>query len=163
MSEVKIKRGYTPGSIGRIGELHGSYYHAQWGFGLFFEAKVLTELTSFLKRYDENRDGIWLAVLNGRVEGSIAIDGVHAYEEGAHLRWFIVSDVLRGSGIGNRLIDAAIAFCRQKNYARVYLWTFDGLHAAKHLYEKAGFELALQQKGVQWGTEVHEQQFILTL
>ena len=57
MSNVKIAKGYIPGSIGRVAELHGTYYHAHWGLGHFFEAKVATELSGFLSRYDQKRDG----------------------------------------------------------------------------------------------------------
>jgi N-acetylglutamate synthase-like GNAT family acetyltransferase len=122
---------------------------------------VTTELSEFLGRYDEKLDSFWTASLKVRVEGSIAIDGIHAEKEGAHLRWFIVSDVLRGRGICNRLIKEALNFCRNKRYKRVYLWTFEGLNAAKHLYEKNGFELVEQNEGIQWGTEVNEQRFEL--
>jgi|GEM_PF-6995462 len=87
MSQIKIAKGYIPGSLGRVVELHGAYYHDHWGFGLFFEAKVAVELSEFLKRYDETRDGFWTVLADGRVEGSIAIDGFHAESEGAHLRW----------------------------------------------------------------------------
>jgi GNAT superfamily N-acetyltransferase len=127
MSDIKIASGYVPGSIGRVAELHGTYYHDQWGFGFFFEAKCATDLSEFLKRYDEKRDGFWTALLDGRVEGHIAIDGVDAEGKGAHLRYFIVSDALRGKGIGNRLIRSAIDFCRNSGHKRVYLWTFEGL------------------------------------
>ncbi|MCF8029698.1 MAG: hypothetical protein K9K39_02250, partial [Desulfohalobiaceae bacterium] len=34
MSELEIAKGYIPGSIGRIAELHSAYYHNNWGFGL---------------------------------------------------------------------------------------------------------------------------------
>ena len=119
MSDVEIAKGYIPGSIGRVAELHGTYYQAQWGFGLLFEAKVATELAEFLARYDAQRDGFWTAALEGRVEGSIAIDGSHAADQGAHLRWFILSTTLRGMGVGNRLINAAIDFCRSQGYPRV--------------------------------------------
>lgn len=119
MSGVEIVKGYIPGSIGRIAELlHGTYYHKHWGFKLFFEAKVATEISELLGRYDEKRDGFWNVLIKGRVEGSIAIDGIHAEREGAHLRWFIISDSLRGKGIGNRLINEAIDFCRNKGYKR---------------------------------------------
>jgi len=163
MSDVKIARGYIPGSIGRVVELHGTYYHEHWGFGSFFEAKVATELTEFIGRYDEERDGFWTASLERRIEGSITIDGLHAEGDGAHLRWFIMSDALRGRGIGNRLINAAIDFCRNKGYKRVYLWSFDGLSAARHLYQKSGFKLVEQLRGTQWGKEVNEQRFELWL
>jgi GNAT superfamily N-acetyltransferase len=159
MSGIKIAKGYIPGSIGRVAELHGVYYHDHWGFGLFFEAKVATELSDFLERYDGSRDGFWTALVDGRIEGSITIDGIHAEGEGAHLRWFIVSDVLRGRGIGNQLIDIGIDFCRRAGYKKIYLWTFEGLNAARHLYEKSGFKLVREQIGTQWGTEVNEQRF----
>lgn len=163
MAQIEIRKGYVPGSIGRVAELHGSYYHGHWGFGLFFEAKVATELSAFLGRYDDARDGFWTALADGRVEGAIAIDGVHAEQEGAHLRWFIVSDALRGKGVGNRLIGEAIGFCREKGYKKIYLWTFEGLDSARHLYEKAGFKVAEQRRGRQWGKDVNEQRFELML
>jgi GNAT superfamily N-acetyltransferase len=163
MEEVKIENGYVPGSLGRVAELHGVYYHNHWGFGLFFEAKVATELSEFLKRYNECRDGFWTVSAGGRVEGAIAIDGLRAEDKGAHLRWFIISDALRGKGLGNRLIDAAIGFCRNRDFRKVYLWTFEGLNAARRLYEKNGFRLVEARSGTQWGTEVKEQRFELCL
>ena len=163
MSKFRIERGYIPGSIGRIIEIHGAYYHEYWGFGSFFEAKVASGLAEFITRYDDKRDGLWTASLGGRIEGSIAIDGIHAEDRGAHLRWFIVSASLHGSGIGSRLIAAAMRFCRNRCYKRIYLWTFEGLDPAKHLYEKTGFTLREQRRGTMWGTEVNEQRFELRL
>ena len=162
MSDVVIA-GYVPGAIGRVVEMHAAYYHLHWQFGLFFEAKVATELSEFLNRFDDDRDGFWTAVKDGRVEGSMAIDGIRADGIGAHLRWFILSERLRGSGIGNRLMEEAMAFCREKGYRHVYLWTFKGLEAARHLYEKFGFSLAESHEGMQWGTRVVEQKYERTL
>jgi len=163
MGKIRIERGYMPGSIGRITELHGTYYHDNWGFGGVFEAKVASELAEFITRYDDKRDGLWTALLGGHIEGSIAIDGIHAEAKGAHLRWFIVSASLHGRGIGSRLIKAATRFCGNRGYKRVYLWTFEGLEPAKHLYEKAGFTLREQRRGTMWGTEVNEQCFELSI
>jgi len=159
----EIVRGWVPGAIGRVAELHARYYHRHWKFGVFFEAKVATELSEFLGRYDERRDGFWTASVAGRIEGSITIDGLHAEDAGAHLRWFIMSDALRGRGVGKRLIGTALDFCRARRYARVYLWTFAGLAAARHLYEASGFRLVEQRAGTQWGTAVEEQRFELSL
>ena len=50
-------------------------------------------------------------------------------------------------------------FCAAKGYQRVYLNTFAGLDAAKHLYEKFVFTLVHQQTGRHWGGEVTEQRF----
>ncbi len=157
-----ILKGYIPGAIGRIAELHATYYHQNWGFGLFFEARVATELSEFLNRFDELRDGFWILCKNDRVEGGIAIDGTKALTEGAHLRWFILSSEARGQGFGNKLLREAVSFCKEKGYNRIYLNTFEGLHPARHLYEKFGFKLVRQAEGTQWGTKVIEQKFELT-
>jgi len=159
MTHFAVHKGYRPGAIGRVAQLHGEYYHRHWGFGLFFEAKVATELSAFLSRYDDTRDGFWAVAAGDRVEGAIVIDGRDAEREGAHLRWFIVSDGLRGRGAGNRLMETAMDFCRRKGYPGVYLWTFEGLSAAHHLYEKHGFVLVEQRPGAQWGVTVNEQRF----
>ena len=155
--------GYVPGAIGRVAELHAAYYSKSWNFGLYFEAKVASELSEFLRRFDPATDAFWPARRGGRVEGSIAIDGARASAEGAHLRWFILSDALRGQGIGNRLMREAVDFCRQNAYAQVYLWTFRGLESARHVYEKFGFRLAEELEGEQWGKRVLEQRYVLAL
>jgi GNAT superfamily N-acetyltransferase len=154
-----LHQGYLPGCIGRVTELHADYYARQSGFGVHFESLVARDMAAFCERYDPTRDGLWLLLLDGRVEGSIAIDGLHADSDGAHLRWFITSDRLRGSGAGTRLLTRALAFCDAHPYRQTYLWTFDGLQAARHLYEKHGFRLVRQQAGRQWGAEVLEQRF----
>ena len=115
---VEIVKGYLPGAIGRVAELHANYYHAHCGFGLYFESKVAGELSEFLRRYDDARDGLWLALVNGRIEGSVAMDGIHADEEGVHLRWFIVSDRARGTGLA-----VASACCPMPAPAQVWLLT----------------------------------------
>jgi GNAT superfamily N-acetyltransferase len=158
-----LHKGYLSGAIGRVAELHGTYYRKNSGFGVNFEAGVARGLSDFCERYDEARDGLWLALAEGRVEAAIAIDGSKAKTDGAHLRWFIASDALRGSGVGTALLTAAVDFCRAQNYRLVYLWTFEGLAAARHLYEKTGFQLTLQQPGTRWGSPVNEQRFELQL
>ena len=162
MSETEIK-GYMPGAIGRIAELHATYYHKNWDFGQFFEAKVATELSAFLDRFDKLRDGFWTVCLDNRVEGSITIDARNAEKKGAHLRWFIMSSNLRGKGYGNLLMEKSVNLCKLNGYPSIYLWTFKGLSAACHLYEKFGFKLNEEVIGSQWGTEVKEQKYVLEL
>ncbi|MCB1755093.1 MAG: GNAT family N-acetyltransferase [Gammaproteobacteria bacterium] len=163
MNELNIVTAYRPGLIGRIAELHALYYSREWRFGHFFEAKVATELSEFINRYDESLDGIWSLLMDGCIEGSITIDG-SAEEPGvAHLRWFIVSDKARGTGAGGQLMSSAVTFCKQRSFKKVYLWTFDGLAPARHLYRKFGFELVEELHGNQWGTTVTEQRYELNL
>lgn len=156
---ITISEGYAPGCIGRIAQLHAEYYAASNGFGVAFEAKVASELADFCRAYQPGRDGLWLARGPG-IEASIAIDGTHAAQAGAHLRWFIASDAVRGQGIGRQLLARALEFADARGYASVHLWTFSGLLAARHLYESLGFVLAHESPGSQWGTEVLEQQFV---
>jgi len=163
MVNARIARGYVPGAIGRVTELHATYYSQHWGFGAFFEAKVASEMSEFIARYDERRDGIWCATVNDRIEASITIDGIDAENSGAHLRWFVSADKVRGDGIGGRLMTEAMRFCRARRYSCVYLWTFRGLESARHLYEKAGFSLVETRLGSQWGTQVEEHHYELRL
>lgn len=154
-----LRTGPIPGAIGRIVDLHARYYHRLAGFGLAFETKVARELCDFCERFDAQRDGMWLAMDGEVIEAAITIDGLHGRDGGAHLRWFIASDRARGSGVGGALMRQAMQFCEAQDYRHVYLWTFEGLDAARSLYERYGFQLVHQSRGTQWGTEVNEQRF----
>ena len=158
---MNVQVGFLPGCIGKVVELHGTYYAQTVGFGVEFETKVARELSEFALRYEPLRDGLWLALEGSEVHGSIVIDGIRAQTEGAHLRWFITSDSHRGKGVGRALLGAALEFCRTRPYSKVYLWTFDQLPAARHLYEQHGFTLELEKRGTTWGKEVNEQRFVL--
>jgi GNAT superfamily N-acetyltransferase len=95
--------------------------------------------------------------------GAVAIDGRNAQSEGARLRWFIVVPVFQGHGIGRELISRAVEFCKTNNYPKVFLWTFEGLDAARHLYEAYHFKLCEQHNVDQWGQQINEQKFELLL
>lgn len=155
---ITITEGYTPGCIGRIAQLHANYYSASNGFGVEFEARVARELAQFCQSYKQGRDGIWLA-RDLEIEGSVALDGSYAHGKGAHLRWFISSDALRGQGVGKRLLARALEFSDKCGYGTVHLSTFAGLDAARHLYESHGFKLVHESPGSQWGAVVLEQRF----
>jgi len=153
----RIVEGYQPGCIGDVASLHGRFYAEHWGFGVFFERKVATELATFAQSLPDPNRALWLYVENGRSLASVAIDGDATTRVG-HLRWFIADDSLRGSGIGRQLIERAMAFVDAR-FDETYLWTFKGLDAARHLYESVGFRLAEEAQGQQWGTPVIEQRF----
>jgi len=155
--------GYFPGAIGKITELHATYYSDHWGFDVSFESQVGRELSEFMSRFQETRDGLWTCQVNQHFAGSAVIDGQLAESEGARLRWFIVSPEFQGSGIGSVLLDRAVGFCRQVGHKSVFLWTFKGLDAARLLYERFGFRLAEDHLVDQWGNHITEQCFKLTL
>ncbi len=145
--------------IGRITEMHGSYYAREHNFGGFFESKVAQGLADFTNRLDRSCNQIWLATVNDRIVGSVAIDGEDLGNNEAHLRWFILDDGWRGSGLGRKLIQEAMKFFEDQEFSAVQLWTFNKLTAARRLYESFGFELTKEWEGDQWGSTITEQQF----
>ena len=160
MGEIEFC-GYIPGAIGKVTELQAVYYGRNWNFGLFFESWVATGLSEFLNRFDETRDLFLVALDGNRIVGSLTIDGSETDNRDAHLRWFIVEPDYWGRGIGRRLMEQAMRFCRQARLKHVYLWTFAGLDAARHVYESFGFKLAQERRFDQWGKLMTEQKFIL--
>jgi len=158
-SSIQIHSGYRPGVIGRVAEMHAVFYARHWGFGAFFESKVASGLAEFSGRLGEPCNQIWTAVYNERIVGSVAIDGQDLGSNQAHLRWFILDDGCRGGGVGRQLLTQALAFCDQRGFASTELWTFQGLDAARKLYESLGFALVHEETGQQWGSAVVEQQF----
>jgi DNA-binding MarR family transcriptional regulator/GNAT superfamily N-acetyltransferase len=158
--DIQITRGYRPGAIGRITEMHARYYAQHAGFGQYFESQVAAGLADFAGRLGNPQNGLWLAMHTGRIVGSVAIDSEDMGNGHAHLRWFIVDDDVRGHGIGGKLLKKAVAHCDRIGSNETHLWTFDGLHAARHLYEANGFKLAEQRRGKQWGKTVREQRYV---
>jgi GNAT superfamily N-acetyltransferase len=154
----KIQEGYQPGCIGDIASLHARFYSQAASFGVFFEKKVTTELAAFAMTLPSPGKALWLYVENGRSLASIAIDSDSGNDRLARLRWFIVDESLRGSGVGRRLLYKALDFV-DREFDETYLWTFKGLDAARHLYESSGFQLTDEAEGSQWGTHVTEQKF----
>ena len=155
-----VIEGYRPGALAQAVALHMGYYAGAWNFGLAFETKVAAEMAAFLSRADADRD-LFLAAYNreGDMVGTITIDGVEAARQGAHLRWFVTSDAARGHGLGRGLLGRAVKFCDDRGYGLVYLTTFAGLDAARHLYEAFGFELVAESDVDQWQGGVTEQRF----
>lgn len=168
MTELKTDEvkfcGYLPGAIGKITELHATYYSKHWGLDLSFESQVATELSEFLLRFNKAHDGFWVATVDEKIVASVAIDGSSGNTDGgARLRWFIVAPECQGRGIGKVLLREAIAFCKRANFSRVYLWTFAGLNTARRLYEECGFTLCQEHSDAQWGNTLTHQMFQLDL
>ena len=159
----RLLSGYTPGLLARITLMHADYYAGKAGFGADFEAVVAAGLADFAPRIARPRNLLLRAEQDGRIRGSIAIDGEDLGGDLAHLRWFIVDEALRGSGAGRALLRRALEFCDRRGFAETHLWTFQGLEAARRLYESHGFRLTESHRGRQWGSEVLEQKYVRPL
>lgn len=156
---IDMREGYCPGVIASVAGLHASYYATNYGFGAVFERKVATEMSEFMGRIDSPMNTTFSAYLGEELLGSVSLDGEDLGKGAAHLRWFIVGPEARGMGIGNLLLDKAMSFVDAAGFEGTRLWTFKGLDAARHLYEKHGFVLTHETPGRQWGIEVNEQEF----
>ena len=150
---MDIHLGYRPGCIGRVAQLPAAFYAEATGFGVDFEAKVAKELSDFCLSFAEGRGGLWLVTDGACNEGAIAIDGTHAAEQGAHLRWFITSDQTRGTGMGHQLLVAALAFATTRDTARCSCGLLTNWLPHATCTKKCGSRLSLARPGSQWGRE----------
>lgn len=148
------------GDIGWVIHRHGVVYARELGWDERFEGYVAQTLATFALGHEPARERLWLAETGDRIVGSIGIvDG----DVDAQLRWFLVEPDCRGMGIGHRLIDEALAFCRATGRRHVHLWTVAGLDAAAHLYTTAGFRVVERVRGAPWHAEAVQEKYALTL
>jgi GNAT superfamily N-acetyltransferase len=150
----------SPGALARVIGMQAEWYARNWGFGLPFESLVAAEVGDFGQAQPHVDCRTWVARDAIGVAGTITIDG--RCSPVARLRWFFVEERARG-GLGRQLLGEAIAFCRARGFREVWLTTFDGLHVARGLYERAGFRLEREQPDTTWGVLVREQVFRLHL
>lgn len=156
--------GYRPGTIGQCAAMLASHYCPTLGFDARYEADTAVALAGFCAGFDAARDGLWIVRgARGEVLGCTAIDGAQHYRGLALLRWVFVSESLRGRGIGQRLLDLAIAHCDARGYTHLELYTHRRLQAAIHLYEKNGFVHAGRKPCRHWGVDVPFEHFVRPL
>jgi GNAT superfamily N-acetyltransferase len=157
----KLRHYVRPGDIGYLIHLHGTIYAEEYGYDQTFEAYVADGLARFIRSFSPDRDRIWLAEINSLIIGSIAIVG-HS-KSNAQLRWFFVQPKYRGIGLGSKLLNEALRFCKQRNYKAVFLWTTSELSVAKHLYTDAGFRRTQRKTHRIWGKAITEERYDLNL
>jgi GNAT superfamily N-acetyltransferase len=156
---VTLRTQIRPGDIGAIIRWHGELYSREFGFDATFEAYVAVALGQFVLS-QQHRDRLWIAERDRDLVGSAAIVG--ADSDQAQFRWFLVDPSLRGQGLGQRLMQEALAFAVQCGYRSVFLWTVSALEKAARLYLAAGFQKT-QEKPGRWGVEVIEEKYELAL
>lgn len=158
---ITIRAGLQTGDIGYVTYLHGILYAQEYVYNTTFDGYVALGMGEFAKDYDPAKDCIWVAEMGDRIVGSISIVG--RPDNIAQLRWFIVHPDARGRGVGRKLLDQSLAFCQDRGFKSVYLWTVDYLGAAIHLYTSAGFTLTEEQTHELWGHTITEQRYELAL
>ncbi|TCL58645.1 MarR family transcriptional regulator with acetyltransferase activity [Hydrogenispora ethanolica] len=158
---VIIRSELKPGDIGALIHLHGWIYAEECGYNHVFEGYVCKTFYHFLENYHPERDRVWFAEADGTMIGAIAIVG-HSAEK-AQLRWFILHPQYRGIGLGGKLLQEALQYCREKGFRTVFLETTADQQTAIRMYRKAGFQKVAEHPNHSWGKELVEQTFELVL
>jgi GNAT superfamily N-acetyltransferase len=143
-----IRHELRPGDLGMVIHLHGVLYAREYGLDTTFEPYVAKPLADFVLA---GAGRLWIAEEGGRVIGSIAV--VDAEDGVGQFRWFLLTPEARGTGLGRRLLDTALTYCRERGMHRVFLWSFAQLDDALRLYERAGFQITKTNKTRLWGAE----------
>jgi DNA-binding MarR family transcriptional regulator/N-acetylglutamate synthase-like GNAT family acetyltransferase len=147
-----LLRPHRPGDIGWIIHRHGLVYAEEYDFDETFEALVAEILIQFIRKHDPKRECLWIAEQAGKRIGSVMI--VDAGDRVAQLRLLLVEPKARGQSVGMRLIDECIIFSKRNRYRKIKLWTQSNLLAARHLYEKTGFEKVLESPHKSFGQDL---------
>jgi N-acetylglutamate synthase and related acetyltransferases len=145
MGTVTVRE-YTAGEASYIAYLQMRFYAEAHGFKGVFEYYLLASLAEFVISGVGSR--LWVAADGENIVGSVAI--VQSESSVAKLRWFIVSPAYQGEGVGKKLLDTAMQFCREQGYTHVFLWTFQELETARYLYKKYGFVQTEQKPNTEW-------------
>ncbi len=156
-----VLRGLQVGDIGWVAHRQGILYAQEYGWDGTFEALVAEIAAQFVKNFDAEWENAWIAERDGQVLGSVFV--VKVSEQEAKLRLLYVEPDARGTGLGRRLTQECIAFAQAQGYEKLTLWTNDILHAARRIYQEAGFVLVSEEPHHSFGVDLMGQYWSLDL
>ncbi len=150
-----VLRGLLPGDIGWVVQRHGALYAQEYGWDETFEAMVARIMADYAAGHDPRREAAWIAEVDGAPMGCVTC--VREDDTTARLRVLLVEPAGRGMGIGTRLVDECLRFAKRAGYGSMVLLTYDALGAARRVYQRAGFQLATEEKTHAYGHDLVEQ------
>jgi DNA-binding MarR family transcriptional regulator/GNAT superfamily N-acetyltransferase len=185
--ETLVLRAPVPGDLGWVVQRNAALYAAEYGWDESYEALVARIVADYAARADHKREAAWIAELDGQPAGCVFCmrksgggrrTGAGAERGGrtstargrekqsddvAQLRLLLVEPHARGRGIGERLVAECVSFARRTGYREIVLWTNDVLHAARRIYQRAGFELIGSEEHHSFGHDLVAQDWRLPL
>ena len=159
--DTLVLRAPVPGELGWVVQRNGARYAAEYGWDESYEALVARIVADYAARADHKREAAWIAELDGQPAGCVFC--MRKSDDVAQLRLLLVEPHLRGRGIGERLVAECVAFARRTGYREIVLWTNDVLHAARRIYQRAGFELVSSEEHHSFGHDLVAQDWRLPL
>lgn len=160
-NDIITIRPFTQSDIEYVISRHKTLYYAERHLSGTFSAYVDEIVYRFVEQYNPETDCLKILECNGVPAGSIAI--AKADDETAQLRFFMLEPEMRQRGYGNRLMDMALDFCREKGYKKVFLLTITAQVIARHVYETHGFYKVFSNDKSEWGDGVVEECWELEL
>lgn len=154
-------RDFVESDVEYIIRRHVELYQAEYGLSAVFAGDVDRGVRRLAANLNAAHECILIPEIEGRPLGSIAV--ARADDETAQLRYFLLEPEARGHGLGYRLVDAALAFCRRAGYTHVFLETFSKLTAARTIYQSRGFRITYTHQNPEWGEDVLEERWELDL
>ncbi|MTE13954.1 bifunctional helix-turn-helix transcriptional regulator/GNAT family N-acetyltransferase [Nocardia aurantiaca] len=134
-----VLREPRPGDHGWVIQRNAVLYAEEFGWNGEYEALVAKIVADWLNSHDPQRERAWIAEYGGAPVGCVYC--MRADDATARLRLLLVEPSARGLGVGSALVDECLRFAAEAGYTEMVLWTNSVLDSARHIYQRAGFEL----------------------